>query len=138
MRERLEGPCPPEQKPSDHQLTALHFVLLLLMNLFVDFAIFGPFQHRLRRKLALAGLVPTGPGTFRKVEIKGPPDLESWLLCFRVLRAALIMLKAVGVAALDRHVEKIMKLARDWEQDLDLALPGRGAHEIGRDANDAP
>ena len=37
-----EGKCPKEQTPTDQQLTALMFLLLKVLNLYADFATFGP------------------------------------------------------------------------------------------------
>ena len=112
--ERCEGPCPAGRKPSDHQLSALFALLMALLNPYCDFAIFGPFQNRLRRKLVFFGLVPDGNGNFRKVEIRGPPDIETWTSAFHVFRAAMLMLKAASMAALDRYLDYMWKLAKDY------------------------
>ena len=40
------------------------FLLVRVLNLYADFAIFGPRGNRLRRKLTLTGLVPAGDGSY--------------------------------------------------------------------------
>ena len=51
--------------------------------------------------------------TFTRIELKGPPDFDAWLACFKVSRAAMIMLAAIGVADLERYIERIATLLKD-------------------------
>mgnify|MGYP000447372946 CR=1 FL=1 len=117
-----EGKCPKEQKPTDQQLTALMFLLLKVLNLYADFAIFGPHGNRLRRKLMLSGLVPAGDGTYKRVELRGPPDIATWAAAFLVLRAALLMIGAASMAALDKYYDRVIRLAREYGSEVWMLL----------------
>ena len=115
FEKRLEGEFPREEAPTDQQLSALsHVIGVLLLIGYADFAVFGPHGNRLLRKLVMCGLIPCADGTFRKLELRGPPDFQTWLACFRVLRAALIMLGYVGVHALDQYERHIARLHAEF------------------------
>ena len=76
---RMEGPCAKRERPSDEQLACLLFWILHGLNPYADLAIFGPHQHRLRRKLLMSGLIMAADGTVTRIELKGPPDFDAWL-----------------------------------------------------------
>ena len=48
------------------------------------------------------------------MELKGPPDLETWLASCMALRAALIMLGAVGPNVLGLYIKEMFKFAQDY------------------------
>ena len=79
---KLDGACPKAENPSDEQISVVYWVLEYDGNPYADLAIFGPHQTRMRRKLAMTGLIPAGFGVFRRIELKGPPDLETWTAGF--------------------------------------------------------
>ena len=62
----------------------------------------------------MSGLIPSGIGQFRRVELRGPRDITVYAACFMVLRAAYIMPRMAGMNALDRHMRKIWQLYRDY------------------------
>ena len=103
----MEGPCLKDERPSDHQITAVFFMLGTDLNVFADLAIFGPHHIRIQRKLALSGLIPVAGGGFRRIEFKGPPDVGVWTVSFTVFRNTLLMGKAVGLSPMERYVKKI-------------------------------
>ena len=45
-------------------------------------------------------------------QITGPSNYEAWLCCWRVFRAAMIMLEAASPATLDRYADGIRDLSR--------------------------
>ena len=92
----------------------MFYVLAEDDNAYPDFAIFGPHGNRMLRKLTMTGLAPSGVGCFRRVEIRGPPDLYTWTRSFMVWRALAIMLVISGVNALDRYNQKVWNFARDY------------------------
>ena len=59
-----------------------------------------------------------GCGGFKRIELKGPPDLDTWLAAFMVLRAALIMLGACGPNVLDRYAKMMVKYAKDYGRQV--------------------
>ena len=62
----------------------------------------------------MAGLIPVGDGTYRRVEFRGPPDVGVWTVHFVVYKNTLIMSKAVGLNPLDRYIKLIHKYAREY------------------------
>ena len=112
--QRMEGKCPKDEAPTDIQISATMFCLRQSWNVFADFAIYGPHQHRMMRKLLLSGLVPAGDGTYRRIELKGPPDFHIWKKAFKVYRNNMIMIEAVGVNQLDRYLQIMSKFYSDY------------------------
>ena len=110
---KLEGPCPKIERPTDQQVSAIRALFRASLNPYADLAVFGPYGNRLRRRIAMSGLAPAGAGAFRRVEIYGPLNIDLWTACFMVLRAVYIMLGIASVAALDRYVKHMWKLAKD-------------------------
>ena len=107
---RFGGDPPKEETPSLEQLSALRYLLKEKANIYVDFAIWGPYDLRKQRELHFMGMI-VGPGNvLQQVEIRGPPTFEAWLACFAVLRTALIMLGEVEPNTLDLYVRRIRKL----------------------------
>ena len=93
------------------QFTALHSLLVKLLVPYVDFAIWGPHHHRLLRKLKLQGLQMHAGGVLKELELVGPPNVEAWLECFRLLMTGLIGFKAVSLGTLMDYAEKIKSYA---------------------------
>ena len=88
----------------------MRYLLKEKANIYVDFAIWGPYDLRKQRELHFMGMI-VGPGNvLQQVEIRGPPTFEAWLACFAVLRTALIMLGEVEPNTLDLYVRRIRKL----------------------------
>ena len=81
-----EGECPKEERPSDAQIAAVFFVLSTDNHPSADLAVFGPFQIRLQRKMAMAGLIPSGDGSYRRVEFRCPLDVGVWTAHFTVYK----------------------------------------------------
>ena len=86
--DKMEGECPGDERPTDDQISAVVAVLAEDDNAYPDFAIFGPHGNRMLRKLSMSGLIPSGVGCFRRVEIRGPPDIYTWTRSFMVWRYA--------------------------------------------------
>ena len=70
----------------------------------------------------LSGLVPCGDGTYKRVELRGPPDIATWAAAFLVLRAALLMIGACSMAALDKYYDRVIRLAREYGPEVWMLL----------------
>lgn len=114
FEERTEGPCHKAERPTIMQLSAFKCLLLADLSVYADFAIFGPHGNRIYKKLVMAGLIPAGVGEFRRVELRGPPNITVWTACFMVMRSAYIMWRIASMNALDRYLHKIWQLHRDY------------------------
>ena len=110
----MEGTCPDVEAPSDQQLSGLFYIIEGKKNPFVDLAVWGPRQIRMARRLIMSGMVPTGYGTFRRAELKGPPDYQTWVACMMVFRSAVVMLGVIGVTAIENYVKEVGGLAADY------------------------
>ena len=58
--------------------------------------------------------MPSSSGSFRRVEIRGPPDIHVWTAHFTVYRNLGIMLNIAGVLAFDDYIAKIWRFLRDY------------------------
>ena len=79
---------------------------------YCDFAIFGPANNRMVRKLRLHGQVLTkdteGKPVLMPVEIAGPPDIDVWMESWAVFSTAMVMLDAVDLGILDLYKSRIL------------------------------
>ena len=110
--EKMEGDCPKEERPTREQLSCAVHVIDEDRAPSPDLAIFGPHGNRLQRKLVMSGLVPTGLGAFRRIELRGPPDIATWTAGFMVFRALAIMINMAGVNAIDKYIMKVWQLLK--------------------------
>ncbi len=93
------GPTLPEHEPSDDQMCALRTrVLDLQLSPYADFALFTPFHLRHLKNLKFANHVLQPDGTFKTVEVPGPPNFDSWYASWRVFESTLLMLTTVDAA----------------------------------------
>ena len=74
----------PDVSPHIDQLTCLQRILSDNGTPYVDFAVFGPHATRKTHKMRLSGYVWGPNGGLVPLEIPGPPDLETWLMCWSV------------------------------------------------------
>ena len=93
-------------------------------NPMVDLGLYTNYANRLRRRLVFSGFVPAEDGTLRKVEIRGPPDIETWTRHYRVYRANMIMLDAMGLNPFDVYNAKLRKFHGLWESVMAVVVPG--------------
>ena len=117
------GDMPPnEEEPTAEQLAGVSHLMKVQRPPYVNMAIFGPHGYRITRRLKLAGLKIGRDGEMRTIEIEGPPTIDDWVHCFKVLRTILIMLDQVDVAALDAYQALITKYARTYGKDVWLII----------------
>ena len=116
---RRMGAMPGEgEEPTSDQLTAVHHLLKSGVPPYADFAVFGPHQLRLRRRLKFSGMTIARDGHLQSVELHGPPSVEERLACYRVLTVCLIMLKAVTPARLERYAQMIVEFATRYSRTV--------------------
>ena len=86
------GPVRPECEPSPDQISALKVrVLDLELSPYADFAIFVNFQHRFFKTLKFLNHVLQADGSFKAIEVPGPPSYDHWLTSWRVFENTLLM-----------------------------------------------
>jgi hypothetical protein len=97
--------------PSPDQLSALNQVLQAGRIPYAHFGYFGPHGKRLLEKLVLLAFVLLPTGYWQKQELDGPPSFDSWWNCWRVYRAAMLLLDAADSETLDNYAELVRSLA---------------------------
>jgi hypothetical protein len=106
--EALTGGAPePHEELTLDQLSSLHSLLHGTTAPYVDFAVWGPYGHRIAKKVRMTGLVIGHHGELKPVEIFGPACVEDWEQCFHVFRTGCLMLNAVALGTLDRYRDLI-------------------------------
>ena len=105
---QLGGLPPDDEELLAEQLTTLSALFGSGRAPYVDMAIWGPFQHRLQKKIKLKGLRFSSSGDFIPIELYGPTDFESWRECYMVFRTGAIMLEQITPARLDGY-EKVVR-----------------------------
>jgi hypothetical protein len=98
----------PDIEPTDDQLSAVTQLIDSGAVPYVDFAIFGPYGRRLLRKLTLIAYHYNAPdGSWKKHDLPGPPDFESWWKSWLVLKCTLLLLDAVQPERLEHYGEHL-------------------------------
>ena len=111
--ERVYGPGerPPKNcEPITEQIAAIVHLLDNGLSPFADFVIFGPYGHRIERKLKLSGVAIGRDGVIRQIELQGPPNIGTWLASYNVLTTILVMKKAVDLGVLLKYRSHIERL----------------------------
>ena len=126
------GGWPPEEEdPTLEQLSALQKRLVTQDTApYVDFAIFVPFGQRALKASKFHTYTLTATGYVTK-DLPGPANFTQWRTCYRLLKTALIMLDAVGLAALHSYEMAMERLARTYPTCWHLIY---SADEIARSA----
>lgn len=131
----ITGSDPPEDsEPTPEQVAALFAkVISRGESPYADFSVLTPFGRRAQRQMKARAWTLQQDGTFRALEIPGPPSFEAWSACWRVYRAALYMLRYPGVApaaprrvvstaCLEEYYERILKLNMEFPEAWHLIV----------------
>eukprot|EP00435_Cladocopium_sp_Y103_P048512 s1251_g14.t1 len=97
-------------EPTAEQLSGLIHLTTTGQPPYADFSVFGPFGHRMMKRIKLSGYNIERDGTLRTVELYGPNNVGTWLQSYNVLLTILVMLDAVDLGHLQKyraHVERM-------------------------------
>ena len=115
--ETKHGGAPHEDvEPTEDQLAAVWQLYKSDRVPYTDFAVFGPHARRLLQKLVYCAYQQRPDGSFKKVELPGPPDFEHWWRCWRVFRTTMLLLELAEPEHLDVYAESIRQLALRYTQ----------------------
>ena len=120
------GPVRPETEPSPEQVSALKVRLVDLdMSPYADFALFVGFQHRFAKSLKFKNHLLQPDGSFRTVEVPGPPNYDAWLASWSVFENALLMFEVKDSAGdrIPMVTQSALDLYRDRFRDLVVRYP---------------
>lgn len=111
--EPLEECC-----PTPEQISALYDkVVIRGEEPYADFSVLTPFGRRVQKLLRMRSWLLQQDGSYRPIDVPGPPTFEAWYACFRVYRAVLLMLQyasgkvIVKPASIEAYLEAFRKLA---------------------------
>jgi hypothetical protein len=100
------------------QLASLHQVVGENRPPYADFSVYGKFGMRLVEKLVYNSFILLPSGVWQRNELEGPPTLEVWLTCWRVLRTGLLILQLVDAEVLDEYMYLISSLSERWGREV--------------------
>ena len=118
-----------EAEPTEDQISAANErVIERDESPYADFSVLTPFGRRTAKALRLRSWVLQPDGSYRSVEIPGPPNWEAWYACFLVYRAILFMLRypvsllrnaemrVVSQSSLEVYYEAFRKLVGEYPE----------------------
>ena len=118
-----------EAEPTEDQISAANErVIERDESPYADFSVLTPFGRRTAKALRLRSWVLQPDGSYRSVEIPGPPTWEAWYACYLVYRAILFMLRypasalrtaetrVVSQSSLEIYYEAFRKLVGEYPE----------------------
>ena len=97
-----------------------------------DFSVLTPFGRRLQKQMKARSWVLQVDGTFKGLDVPGPPSYDAWAARWKVYRSALFMLRypseiagqrqVVTAAALEEYSDRIAKLNAEFPETWHLVM----------------
>eukprot|EP00435_Cladocopium_sp_Y103_P014882 s5939_g3.t1 len=132
LRKIKGGPVRPENEPSPDQIAAMRVrVLELGLHPYADFAIFVNFQGRFSKSLKFLNHVLQPDGTFKAVEVPGPPNFDAWSQSWKVYVNTLLTLEVevntakvpvVSPAATEEYHDMFRELVKNYPEAWHLLV----------------
>eukprot|EP00435_Cladocopium_sp_Y103_P074369 s203_g48.t1 len=123
-----------ESEPTGEQISALRDRIVKRGERpYADFSILTPYGRTMQKQLKTRSWVMQQDGSFRALDVPGPPSFDAWAACWKVFRAILYMLRypaAVGgnplrvvtQACLEEYFERVAKLNNDYPEAWHLLM----------------
>ena len=111
------GPPAAHEELTLDQLSALHALFSGSSAPYVDFSVWGPFGHRITKRVKMQGMSINSAGELQPVELFGPGTFDAWDACFRVWRTGCIMLGAISTSCLDAYRDLMALYNRRYGKD---------------------
>ena len=135
-REAVGADPLPDCDPTPEQITAMHAkVIKRNESPYADFSVMTPYGRRSQKQSKARNFLLQMDGTWKTVEIPGPPTYAAWYACWKVYKSVLLMLKHPGdaaagvpekrvvtVAALEEYANKIAELNDEFPEAWHLVL----------------
>eukprot|EP00435_Cladocopium_sp_Y103_P036126 s642_g9.t1 len=132
LREAKGGPVRPETEPSADQIAAMKArVLEMDLSPYADFAVFVNFQGRFSKAFKFLNHVLQPDGTFKAVEVSGPPNFDAWTLSWKVYVNTLLTLEVVvgtkkvsiaSLSAMEEYHDMFRDLVKDYPEAWHLLV----------------
>ena len=111
-QEKRGAPPHKDIEPTEDQLSAVAQQIRSGVVPYVDFALFGPHGRRMQKKLSHTAHTYHAPsGTWKRQELPGPADFDSWWRSWQTYKCCLLLLEAVKPEPLDLYGEMIRSLS---------------------------
>ena len=94
---------PTGEEPTEEQLSAISFLLKSGLNPYADFGIFGPYGHRIMKKVRLLGSRMNAQQQWQRIELYGPANYSMWVSSWNIYMNSLLMLDAVDLGKLTAY-----------------------------------
>ena len=123
-----------EAEPTGEQISALRDRIVKRgESPYADFSILTPYGRTMQKQLKTRSWVLQQDGTFKALDVPGPPSFEAWQSCWKVFRAILFMLRypagtggtplrVVTQACLEEYFERVAKLNVDYPEAWHLLM----------------
>ena len=132
LRAAKGGPVRPETEPSPDQIAAMKArVLEMDLSPYADFAVFVNFQGRFSKALKFLNHVLQPDGTFKAVEVSGPPNFDAWTLSWKVYVNTLLTLEVVvngtkmsvvSLSAMEEYHDMFRDLVKNYPEAWHLLV----------------
>lgn len=122
-------------KPTPEQIAAMKAkVITRGESPYADFSVLTPYGRRVAKQMKTRCMVFHPDGTFKHVDVPGPPSFSAWSACWKVFRACIFMLRhpppSVGAlpkqvatsASLEEYYENIQKLSEEFPEAWHLIM----------------
>lgn len=131
------GEVRPDAEPSDDQIMALKTRIVdLHMSPYADFALFTNFHLRFLKTLKFMNHIPQADGTFKTVEVPGPPDFDAWYASWKVYENTILglsiedpkipgdnkLLPVISQGALDVYRDSFRDLVKSYPECWHLCV----------------
>ena len=123
-----------EAEPTGEQISAMRDRIVKRgESPYADFSILTPYGRTMQKQLKTRSWVMQQDGTFKALDVPGPPSFDAWAACWKVFRAILYMLRypaaaggsplrVVTQACLEEYYERVAKLNNDYPEAWHLLM----------------
>ena len=109
---------PKKSEPSVEQVSVLKHLIDGGSTPYVDFSVWGPYMHRLVKKIKLSGYSLGRDGKLQLVELAGPSNYDMWLSSFQVYTNAMLMLDQADLGVMLKYRERIEKIHQRYGERI--------------------
>lgn len=118
----------PDADPTSEQVTGMRSKIIDRgESPYADFSVLVPYGKELQKQMKARSWLLQEDGSWKSVDVPGPPSYTAWLKCWRVYRTLLLMLKhpavapavpkpVVTIAALEEYADKIYELVSEFPE----------------------
>ena len=136
FREAVGAEPMPDADPTVEQITAMVTKVLKRKEApYADFSVLTPYGRRTQKQAKARNFLLQADGTWKTVEIPGPPTYSAWAACWKIYRTVLLTIKhpanpvahrpaehVLTVAALEEYFNRIAELNEEFPEAWHLVM----------------